>query len=163
MRYNPFKHYDKHGCLKIPLTLYLALAYLLKGYVIWIMSLSYRQDPAALLNIFYPNRNDFYDTLLVGIPAIICAIIFCFRHVNMPKIIEWSWFKIRWFLMLSTLIQLGLSLGKGNVSWYNLQHPLTHSWVLLDFSILFGILIYLMLNQYVKDVSNEFPYEEDAS
>jgi len=163
MRYNPFKHYDKHGCLKISLVLYLALAYLLKGYVIWVMSLSYRQDPAALLNIFYPNRHDFYDTLLIGIPAIICAIIFSVRRVNMPKIIEWSWFKIRWFLIASTLIQLGLSLWKGNISWYNLQHASTHYWVLLDFSFLLIILMYFILNQYVKDVSAEYPYEEESS
>lgn len=143
--------------------LYLTLAYLLKGYVIWVMSLSYRQDPAALLNIFYPNRQDFYDTLIVGIPAIICAIIFSVRRVNMPKIIEWSWFKIRWFLIASTLIQLGLSFWKGNVSWYNLQHASTHYWELLDFSFLSMILMYFTLNQYVKDVSVEYPYEEESS
>jgi len=157
MRYNPFTDYDKHGCLKLPLVLYASLAYLLKGYVIWIVSLSYRQEPAALLNIFYPSRQDFYGALILGIPALICAVVFSLRRVDMPKLIQWMWHKIRWMLIVSGIIQLCFSLWQGNVSSHNLVHITSNYGVIIDFVIISLILLYYSFNQRVIDVSKQYP------
>jgi len=161
MRYNPFTDYDKHGCVKLPLLLFLSLGYLLKGYVIWIISLSYRQEPAALLNIFYPSRSDFYGALEIGVPALICAVIFSLRRLNMPKVIEWAWYKIRWLLIISAGIQLSFSLWQGNLSLHNVMHAASNYGVLIDFVITSVIVFYLLLNQRVIDVSREFPIESE--
>jgi len=162
MRYNPFTDYDKHGCIKLPFMLFLSLGYLLKGYVIWIVSLSYRQEPAALLNIFYPSRSDFYGALIIGIPALICVVIFSVRRVNMPSVFQWLWYKIRWLLMLSAIIQLAFSVWQGNISLHNLQHVASNYAVFLDFVLTSIIVLYILLNQRVIDVSLEFPIDTDS-
>lgn len=156
MRYNPFRDYDKHGCLKLPWTLYISLAYLLKGYVIWVVSLSYREDPVALLNIFYPNHDEFYSSLIVGIPAVICLGIIMFRRVKILNIMSWAWTNIRWLLSASALIQVVNSVWQGNVSWHDVEYASSNYWVLSDFFIIWAIIMYLILNQHVKDVSREY-------
>lgn len=162
MRYNPFTDYDKHGCLKLPLLMYLALAYLLKGYVIWIVSLSYRQEPAALLNVFYPSRSDFYGALFVGVPALVCAVLFSLRRVNMPKVVEQGWLNIRALMVISAGVQLSYSVWMGNVSWHNIRHISSNWGGLLDVFIVAIISVYCLLNQYVIDVSRQFPQEQES-
>lgn len=156
MRYNPFRDYDKHGCLKLPWTLYISLAYLLKGYVIWIVSLSYRENPVALLNIFYPNHNDFYHSLIIGLPAVISLGVVSFRRVKVLTILAWSWSNIRWLLCFSGGIQVVNSIWQGHVSWHEIQFAASNIWVLTDFFVTCMIVIYVILNQHVKDITSEY-------
>lgn len=160
MRYNPFRDYDKYGCIKLPLLLYVALAYLLKGYVIWVVSLSYRENPAALLNTFFPSRNDFYHALILALPAVFCAVVFSIRRVNMPSVVKWLWHKIRYLLVLSASIQLGYSVWQGNISLHNIMHFNAYYGVLMDVVVLMLIIGYCLLNQRVIDVSRQFPEAE---
>ncbi|MGB1297009.1 MAG: DUF2919 family protein [Psychrobium sp.] len=163
MRYNPFRDYDKHGCIKLPLLLYVALAYLLKGYVIWIVSLSYRENPATLLNVFYPSRSDFYHALIIAFPAVFCAIVFSIRRVNMPMLVKWLWHKIRYLLILSASVQLGYSIWQGNISLHHIMHFNAYYGVLLDVVALMLIIGYCLFNQRVIDVSKQFPEAEDEA
>ncbi|OIQ48346.1 MAG: hypothetical protein BM565_02010 [Gammaproteobacteria bacterium MedPE] len=161
MRYNPFRDYDKHGCIKLPLMLFLSLAYLIKGYVIWIVSLSYRKDPSVLLNIFYPSRADFYHALMIAIPAIFCVAIFSFRRIGMPAFFESLWYKIRGLLIFCALIQIADSVWQGNISLHNIIHFNAYYGVLIDVIVLSGIVAYCALNQRVIDVSKQYPVALD--
>ncbi|WP_435277027.1 DUF2919 family protein [Psychrobium sp. nBUS_13] len=161
MRYNPFRDYDKYGCIKLPLMLFLSLGYLIKGYVIWVVSLSYRKDPSVLLNIFYPSRADFYHALIIAIPAVFCVIIFSLRRIGMPTFVAWLWHRIRFLLIGSALVQIGDSVWQGNISLHNIIHFNAYYGVLIDVIFLVGIIVYCMLNQRVIDVSKQYPIALD--
>lgn len=156
MRYNPFAHYDKYGCLRPPLGLYLSLAFLLRGYLVWIVALSFRQDSARLLSLFYPDKTSFVTALVVGVPALITAAVISLRRAGMPKWIELSWSHIPKFLLISALVQLILLLG-----FMPAFHRLTPMSVIALFLVdtlgLLVIMIYSVKNRHLKDASKEFP------
>ncbi len=162
MRYNPFRDYDKYGCIKLPLMLFLSLGYLIKGYVIWVVSLSYRKDPSVLLNLFYPSRADFYHALIIAIPALLCVVIVSLRRTGMPTFIETFWHRIRGLLITCALIQIGDSVWQGNVSLHNLMHFKAYYGVLIDVMVLVAIVAYCLLNQRIIDVSKQYPVALDG-
>lgn len=137
------------------------MAYLVKGYVIWIVSLSFRQEPAALLNIFYPDRSEFYQALLIGLPAVFCVVVFSLRRINMPVFVVWLWHRIRWLLIVAAVLQLGFSLWQGNISVHNIMHFNAYYGVIVDFCLISLVIGYCLLNQRVIDVSRQFPVAED--
>ena len=160
MRYNPFKDYDKYGCLKLPWALYLALAFLLRSYVIWIVALSNRQDTDSLLSLFYPNRSDFTMALVVALPALLCGVIISVRRVEMPRVGQISWRYIRPLVALAASVQLSYVLWLGHLSWHNLKHLSSTYPMVIEMVALCAIILYCAVNQRFKDVSGEFPIEE---
>jgi len=157
MRYNPFKDYDKYGCIKLPAWLYLVVAFLLRSYVIWIVALSDRNDGASLLNLFYPDRSVFTMALLMALPTVLCAAIISLRRTGMPQLIHWLWRKIRLWLASAAIIQLAYALWLGHLSWHNLKHAATTYGILLEMLMLCCVIGYCLFNQHFKDVSREYP------
>ncbi|MDP2560176.1 DUF2919 family protein [Psychrobium sp. 1_MG-2023] len=161
MRYNPFADYDKHGSLKLPWTLLLVMSFLLRSYIVWIVALSYRQDTAGLLTLFYPEPAQFYTALGLAVPSLFCLVIICARRVGMPQSIIWLWSKIRWLVALSASIQMGYLVSQGYVSLHNLRHVLVTYPKLIEVMALVAVIIYCGINQRLIDTSNDFPQHQD--
>ena len=158
MRYNPFSHYDKYGCLKPPVGLYLCLVFLLRGYMMWVVALSFRQDSARLLGLFYPDKASFFMALLVGIPAVITAGLVSLRRVGMPRWFEQGWSYVPGLMIISALTQLTALLTL--MPTFHRLTPLTS--IALFAAELIGlvaIVIYSLINRHLKDVSKEFPQD----
>jgi hypothetical protein len=66
----PLYKYDEAGRVKPPWLLFLCLCFLARGIVVFIASLSFRQDGGLLLSIFYPLKYQFYLSLFTALPAI---------------------------------------------------------------------------------------------
>lgn len=160
MRYNPFKDYDKHGCLKVPLAFYLALAFLLRSYVIWIVALSYREDSAGLLSLFYPSRSEFTMALLIASPALIVVLISSLRRLGMPKFVQKLWHNIRAMMIIAAVVQLTFSLSLGNLSLHNLKHILVTYPIIAQMIGLVLVIGYCLFNRRLRDASLQFPQEE---
>ncbi len=157
MRYNPFRDYDKYGCLKVPLAFYLGLAFLLRSYVIWVIALSYRQDTGGLLSLFYPSRSEFTMALLVGAPALIVAVIVSLRRVGMPQLAEKAWHNIRLVMATVALAQLGYLLSIGRLSLHNLKHIFVTYPVIAELVALLLVTGYCVFNRRFIDATREFP------
>jgi hypothetical protein len=76
----PLHKYDEAGRVKPPWLLFLCLCFLARGIVVFIASLSFRQDGGLLLSIFYPLKYQFYLSLLTAIPAIMTLLLLGFRE-----------------------------------------------------------------------------------
>ncbi|MFT4732987.1 MAG: hypothetical protein ACI89W_002017 [Gammaproteobacteria bacterium] len=76
----PLHKYDEAGRVKPPWLLFLCLCFLARGIVVFIASLSFRQDGGLLLSIFYPLKYQFYLSLLTAIPAIMTLLFLGFRE-----------------------------------------------------------------------------------
>jgi len=163
MRYNPFRDYDKYGCIKLPGLLYLAVAFLMRSYVIWIVALSDRNDGTSLLNLFYPDRTVFTIALVMAIPALLCAALISLRRIGMPWLVKRLWHNIRLMVALAAMAQLSYALSLGHLSWHNLKHATTTYGILLEMLLLCSVIGYCILNQRFKDVSREFPSEPSTN
>jgi hypothetical protein len=76
----PLHKYDEAGRVKPPWLLFLCLCFFARGIVVFIASLSFRQDGGLLLSIFYPLKYQFYLSLLTAIPAIMTLLFLGFRE-----------------------------------------------------------------------------------
>jgi hypothetical protein len=76
----PLHKYDEAGRVKPPWLLFVCLCFMARGIVVFIASLSFRQDGGLLLSIFYPVKYQFYLSLLTAIPAILTLFFLGFRE-----------------------------------------------------------------------------------
>jgi len=63
------------GALKTPLSLLFVVLFFMRGYVAWIISLTFVEDRTRLLKFFYTNTEQFGLALLVGAPALFILIL----------------------------------------------------------------------------------------
>ena len=135
-----WQDFDLEGKVKIPFGFYLILAYLMRGYLIWIVSLTYSDDRALLLSLIYPNGQTFTANLLLGVPAVFCFALFAMKSKR-----DTNWFLIMWqkqpvILLLALLLDLSLQV------WSLAQHILSAHWAQIGL-LLAGIYLFWYWHQ----------------
>jgi hypothetical protein len=61
-------HYDAHGRLRLPLLFWLVLLLQARTWVLFVIAGASREQGTALLNLFYPDHDNFWLGLIPGIP-----------------------------------------------------------------------------------------------
>lgn len=85
------------GQLKTPLSLTVLLLFFLRGYVAWILSLSFFEDRSLILQFFYTNTHQFALALAVGLPAL---LLFVLTTQVKTEIAAWVSKAFRWAPLL---------------------------------------------------------------
>jgi len=94
-----WQDFDFEGRLKVPLGFYLAIAYLLRGFIIWIISLTYSDDRSLLISLIYSNVSLFTLTVLTGLPALFTFFLFALKKQK-----EKSWYQSIWSVQRAILL-----------------------------------------------------------
>nr|WP_228730085.1 DUF2919 domain-containing protein [Shewanella sedimentimangrovi] len=66
---------DDKGHVRPPLMLYLLLAFLGRGWLVFIASLTQADDRTGLVRLFYPLKDDFLLALLTGLGAVLLYLL----------------------------------------------------------------------------------------
>lgn len=77
--------FDHHGRLRLPLMFWCVLLLQARTWVLFVIAGASRDQGAALLNLFYPDRDNFWYGLLPGLPAVL-AFIFSGRRHLFPRV-----------------------------------------------------------------------------
>lgn len=77
--------YDRHGTLKLPFLFWLVLLLQARTWVLFVIAGASREQSTALLNLFYPDHDNFWQGLLPGIPAVL-AFLLSGRRNAFPRI-----------------------------------------------------------------------------
>ncbi|POP42207.1 hypothetical protein CHU32_21420 [Superficieibacter electus] len=93
--------YDRNGLLKLPFLFWCVLLLQARTWVLFIMAGASRGQGDALLNLFYPDHDNFWWGLLPGVPAVV-TFIFSGRRQRFPRF----WSALRWVLILAQLCLL---------------------------------------------------------
>ncbi|MFB5080002.1 DUF2919 domain-containing protein [Raoultella sp. C349492] len=93
--------FDAHGRLRLPFLFWCVLLLQARTWVLFIMAGASRQQGDVLLNLFYPDHDNFWLGLLPGIPAVLAFIVSGQRQ-RFPRF----WPLIRWLLALSQALLL---------------------------------------------------------
>lgn len=76
----PLHKYDDAGRVKPPWLLYAGLLFMARAVVVFIASVSFRQDSSRLLSLFYPDKYHFYMAMSVAVPALFLVLLIGFRE-----------------------------------------------------------------------------------
>lgn len=103
-----WQDFDFEGRLKVPIGFYLILLYSLRGYFIWLMSISHRKEPGLIISLVYPDPKMFLATLLIGLPVLLVYILMLSKG-RINKSIEMPiWRKSQTIVGITLLVDLSI-------------------------------------------------------
>lgn len=154
MNFSHITWLDDKGHIKPPIFLYVILAFLARGWCIFIASLTQANDRAELVRMFYPEKSDFLLALAAGFGAVVLYFVVLAERRRSP---QWLWpvfMQLKWGLWLLLLLDASL-LTQRLINGQFLFH-----WSLaLDGLVLFWSCLYLYkskrLAYYLADWSKE--------
>ena len=91
--------FDKFDCLKLSKRFYLVLLFVLRGYLVWLMSVTNMKDRVATMQWIYPETNLFFLSLVSGILGLFVVVIISLRRPNSA-----NWVKVIWPYSRSMLV-----------------------------------------------------------
>jgi len=144
--------FDNFDCLKVSKGIYLSLVFVLRGYLIWIMSVTNMKDKIGVMQWFYPEPKYFYLSLLSGSVGVFVLLVFSLRRPDAKPWVRSSWRRIRMLIIFAFLFDLFVN-AIGFFQWQN-QSPL---WLIINVIVVLAFTIYLFKSKRVQINIEEFP------
>lgn len=140
LQFGDERYLTNDGQLKTPLALVFVLALFLRGYIAWIISLTFREDTSRLLKFFYANTEQFVLALSVGVPALAVLVMLTQMKAELPRWVPKFARIAPWLLWASWLADgvLLVSLVAGN--WPHFAFA--KAFIIFAWFIAFWLLLY---------------------
>ena len=150
--------YDENLCLKINDTLWLILLYLLRPYVLAILSLLNKNDRIGIINMVYSDRLALWWGLLAGVPAILIVYAWSRRKPGASSFARSLWRRGRMLLAASAIFSVAIIFIP---LWMGVVHRVNMvGWI--QFVISLGVVVVLYTSTYIRDCFSDFPKDADA-
>jgi len=154
-----FSNYDKHLCLVPDFNMWFIFLFLIRPYVVLVISLANRNDRMGLINLLYTDKLMLSLGALAGIPALLVVYSLIKRDPDASDYIKKIWHKGRLLLGVSAFFNILLVFApivlRGG-------HELgVHAWWQLAGSIL--VLGLVLKSEYIKDCFLDFPQHSEES
>lgn len=152
-----YQHYsvqdfDNYDCLKLSKRFYLVLLFVLRGYLVWLMSVTNMRDKIGIISWIYPETSLFYLSLLSGLVGLFVVLIISLRRPEAPSWVEVSWRHSRKLIVAALLFDL-LTNCIGGFYW----QLLSIDWIIIQLIITIT-LIFLCYNSERFAINlTEFP------
>ena len=152
-----FAHYtpsdfDNYDCVKVSKVIYLILIFVLRGYLVWLMSVSNLRDKVGVIQWIYPEPSLFYLSLLSGSLGLFVLLILCLRKPEASDWVQHSWQYIRGILLTALVFDLMVNVF-GHYYW-QLQSSV---WLFINISVVIAFCLFLYKSERVQININEFP------
>jgi len=144
--------FDKFDCLKLSKGIYLLLLFVLRGYIIWLISVTNMQDRVSTIQMMFPETSMFYLSLLSGAIGLFMVLVIGLRKPEAPYWIKLCWRHCRKFLVVALCFDLLIS-SIGFFYWQIISLNLLLSYAVV--AILF--IGFLYRSQKVRLNISEFP------
>lgn len=142
---NRYKEYsiedfDKFDCLKLSKVFYLTLAFILRGYVVWLMSVTNMKDRVATMEWIYPETSMFFISLISGSIGLFVVFIISLRRPNAAHWVKRIWPHTRRLLVFALVFDLFINLigylywQLTSITWLIFQAIIVFIFILLCFN-----------------------------
>ena len=132
--------FDNYDCLKLSKRFYFVLLFVLRGYLVWLMSVTNMRDRVSIISWVYPETSLFYLSLISGSVGLFVVLIISLRRPSAANWIRVSWQHSRKILIVALLFDL-LTHGIGffywqliSIQWLIMQAILTTSLIFLCYN-----------------------------
>ena len=102
--------FDKYDCLKLSKRFYLVLLFVLRGYLVWLMSVTNMKDRVSTMQWIYPETSLFFLSLVSGIIGLCVVVIISLRRPNAPNWVKAIWPYCRAMLVMALIFDLSINL-----------------------------------------------------
>lgn len=144
-----FDHYD---CLKLSKRFYLVLLFVLRGYLVWLMSVTNMRDRVSIISWVYPETSLFYLSLISGTVGLFVVLIISLRRPEAANWVQISWLHSRKILVTALLFDL-LTHGLGFFYW----QLISVEWLIMQAIITLSLIVLCYNSERFKINLAEFP------
>jgi hypothetical protein len=144
--------FDKFDCLKISKWVYLSLLFILRGYVVWLMSVTNMKDRVGIIQWIYPDTSLFYLSLGSGALGLFIVLVLSLRRPSAKAWVQKCWRRGKVILTFALLFDLVICLI-GFFYW----HLLSLTWLISQAVIVGGLIIMLNISKTFAINLSEFP------
>lgn len=146
------KDFNKYDCLKLSKGIYALLAFVCRGYIIWMVSISNMQNRTDTIAFVFPDPKLFYLSLLSGAIGLFVILLISLRKPDTYDWVKASWPHIRKFLLVSLLFDLLVS-----VVGFLFFSLLSFQWLVMQLTLTLVFSVFLYTRKRVKLNIQEFP------
>lgn len=144
--------FDKFDCLKLSKIVYLVLIFVLRGYLVWLISITNMKDGTNLITWVFPETSLFYLSLLSGLFGLFVVVLLSLRRPDAPAWIKWSWRHCRSILILALLFDFSISV-MGYFNW----HLLSLNWLIFQATAVSLLIVLCVKSRHFSLNLQEFP------
>lgn len=152
-----YQHYsvedfDSYDCLKLSKRFYLVLIFILRGYMVWLMSVTNMRDRVSIISWVYPETSLFYLSLFSGAIGLFVVLIISLRRPEAASWIQFSWQHCRTILITALLFDL-----LTHVISYFYWQLLSLEWIIMQTIISILLISLCYTSERFKINLEEFP------
>lgn len=152
-----YQHYsvgdfDSYDCLKLSKYFYLALLFILRGYLVWLMSVTNMQDRVSIIAWIYPQTSLFYLSLLSGAVGLFVILIISLRRPEAALWVQICWRNCRLIIVVAIIFDL-----LTHVLAYFYWQMNSLDWIMLQTAISFILIVLCFTSERFKINLEEFP------
>lgn len=144
--------FDSYDCLKLSKRFYFVLLFVLRGYLVWLMSITNMRDRVSIITWIYPETSLFYLSLVSGAIGLFVVLIISLRRPEAANWVQVSWQHCRKILITALLFDL-LTHAMGYFFW----QLLSVQWLIMQTVISIGLIILCYNSERFKINLEEFP------
>jgi len=144
--------FDNYDCLKLSKRFYIVLLYVLRGYIVWLMSVTNMKDRVGVIQWIYPETSLFILSLISGSVGIFIVLIISLRRPDAHQWVKWAWKNCRIFIVAALLFDLMVNI----VSFFYWQ-LFTLTWLIAQIIVVFSLIRICFTSERMKLNLNEFP------
>jgi len=132
--------FDKFDCVKLSMSIYLILLFVLRGYIVFFLTVTNMRDQVGIIKWVYPDPLMFYLSLVSGVIGLFVAIVLILRRPDAKEWVKVCWKYCRVLLIIALVFDLVISaLGYfywqlSSVMWLIIQMLLVAFAIFLCFS-----------------------------
>jgi len=149
--------YDKYLSLKVNGTMWLIILFLLRPFIVTLISVTNRTDKMMLINMIYPDRVALSLGAFAGVPVALLVYAWSKRVPDAPSFVRRVWIRGRELIAITTILNaciVFIPLWTGSV------HKLTvFGWGQLAISLLIVVVVYR--SEYIKDCFSDWPKSDE--
>lgn len=148
------KDFDNFDCLKLAPGIYLILLFVLRAYIVWIMSVTNMRDHVGIIQWIFPQTSLFYLNLASGVIGLYIVFVLSLRRPNAANWVRASWQKCHVLLVVALIFDLLVT-----VLGYFVWHLQSITWLLAHGGIVVIAIAYIMHSKRFAINLAEFPEE----
>jgi hypothetical protein len=132
--------FDKFDCLKLSKRFYLVLLFVLRGYIVWLMSVTNMKDRVSTMQWIYPETNLFILSLISGVVGLWVVVVITLRRPNSANWVKVIWPYCRTMLVAALLFDFIINLISHfywqltSITWLTCQGIIVFSLITLCFT-----------------------------
>ncbi len=144
--------FDNYDCLKLSKRFYIVLLYVLRGYIVWLMSVTNMRDRIGIIQWIYPETSLFILSLVSGALGLFVVLIISLRRPDAHVWEKWAWKNCRMFLLAALLFDV-----IANTVGYFYWHLFSTSWLIAHIIVVFSLIRLCFTSVRMNINLSEFP------